>query len=308
MGKRNIGYNTQMNIEEFGRVLAEEVKILLGSGFRADYQEVLKNNSVTYHALIIKQENRCVAPTIYFDSLYEDYRNGAPIIAIAGQMVEIFHQFMPAEDQDMGFFEDFSKVSESLFFKVVNLKKNKKKLEDVPYRKFMDMAMVPLCRVKSASLGEGVITIQKSHLEDWEITEDELWENIGENARRTAPPKISGLMDIIEKVTGEEPPMDDLCGIYVVSNEAGHFGASAAFYPGLLKGMSEDFESDLYIIPSSIHEVLVIPDPNLQMDPSNLREIIHEVNTTSVLEEDILSDNLYRYDYESDRVFMVKEA
>ncbi len=324
MVRKNILDDTNMSIGEFGHILSEQVKALMGENFEVDYKEVLKNNGITYHALVIREKNRCVAPTIYFDSFFDAYRNGVRMKDIAGQMVDMYNHYMPTEDQNMDFFEDFSQVAGKLFFKVVNLKKNKRKLKDVPYRKLMDLAMVPLCRVKSRELGEGVITIENSHLATWEITEDELWENIGENAAATAPPKISGLMEVIEKATGivEETELeeeleigignetrgDDLCGIYVVTNEAGTLGASAAFYPGLLKSLSEDFESDLFIIPSSIHEVLVIPDPNLQMDVLSLKEMIHEVNATTVAEEEILSDNLYRYDFESDRLFVVKDA
>ncbi len=310
MVHKNIGDNSQLTIREFGEILCEEVRILMGSEYEVDYKEVLKNNGVNYHALLIRQKGRSIAPTIYFDSFYEAYRNGGLMVEIARDVVKTYHYYMPSEDQDMEFFEDFSNIAENLFFKVVNLKKNRKKLEGVPYRKFMDLALVPLCRVRSELLGEGIITIQKSFLEDWEITEDELWENIRENAAKAAPPKISGLMDIIENVTGTGAGTgsEDYCGIYVVSNDAGNLGASAAFYPGLLRSLSEDFESDLFIVPSSIHEVLVIPDSGLMMDTSNLKEIIHEVNSTTVAQEDILSDNLYRYDYESDRVFMVKDA
>ncbi len=324
MVRKNILDDTNMNIGEFGRILAEQVKVLMGDNYEVEYKEVLKNNGITYHALVIREKNRYVAPTIYFDSFFDAYRNGARMKDIAGQMVDMYYHYMPVEDQNMDFFEDFSQVAGKLFFKVVNLKKNKRKLKNVPYRKLMDLAMVPLCRVKSRELGEGVITIENSHLDTWEITEDELWENIGENAAVTAPPRISGLMEVIEKATGivaeTEPGEetedgigtvtcgDDMCGIYVVSNEAGTLGASAAFYPGLLKSLSEDFESNLFIVPSSIHEVLVIPDPNLQVDVSSLKEMIHEVNVTTVAEEEVLSDNLYRYDFETDRIYVVKDA
>ncbi len=305
--KINTG-NEFMKIEDFGRLLAEEVRNLMGGGYDVQYQEVLKNNGVVYHALTVRKTERFVAPTIYFDELYQQYRQGAMILDIAKEMVNTYNRFMPSRDENMDFFEDFSKVCRKLFFKVVNFKKNKKKLEDVPYRRLMDMAMVPLCRVESDLLGEGVITIQKSHLKEWEISEDELWENISEYAAKTAPPKVEGLMDMLEHITGAEAEAGDMCGIYVVSNTNGCLGASAAFYPGVLKGISEDFESDLFIVPSSIHEVLVIPDPSLEMDTASLREIIHEVNSTTVSEEEVLSDNLYRYDLETDKVFMVKEA
>ncbi|RKM61996.1 hypothetical protein D6855_00845 [Butyrivibrio sp. CB08] len=295
------------SIREFTQTLAELVQGRIGKGHTVKDHEVVKNNGVKYNALLIGKEGRCISPTIYIDPFYKAYREGMTMKEIVEEIVKVYNSSMPESDIDVDFFFDFAKVSDKLFFKVVNYEKNRTKLEGVPYRKLMDLAMVPLCRMNSAAIGEGVITITNEHLKSWEITEEELWENIGESAGRVAPLKISSLLDVLERLSGSCIDVPPLCGISVVTNTSDNYGASAVFYPGVLPELAKDRECDLYIVPASVHETLVIPDPQMEMDVDHLIGIIAEVNRTSVAEEEILSDSLYRYDRESGKLFVVKE-
>ncbi len=296
-----------MGIKEFGQVIAREVKDALGDCYTIDYSDVLKNNGVVYHALTIRKKDENVAPTIYIDGMYEQYRRGALLMGIVNDVVNMYKCSAPKVDIDMDFFFDFSRVSDKLFFKAVNYKKNKEKLKEVPIKRVLDLALVPLCHYRNEYMGDGAIMIQNDHVEEWEISKDELWENVSMNAPIEAPAKVTGLMDFLERVTGIAPDTDAFCGIYVVTNKSEHLGAGVCFYPGVLKEIADDHECDLYIIPSSIHECLVIPDADFYMNPENLRQIIGEVNRSTVAEEEILSDNLYRYDRETDRFSIVKE-
>ncbi len=295
------------NIREFTQTLTELVQSKIGKGHIVRNQEILKNNGVKYNALLISKEGRCISPTIYIDAFFEAHRQGMTMKEIVEEIVNIYTTNMPDTDVDVDFFFDFSKVSDKLFFKVVNYEKNARKLEGVPYRKIQDLAMVPLCRMSSSALGEGVITILSSHLEEWEISEDELWENIGESAAKVAPPKVSSLMDVLERITGEKVDIGPLCGISVLTNTSDFYGASVALYPGILAEIADDRECDLYVVPSSVHETLIIPDPAMEIDIDHLRGIISEINRTTVAEEEVLSDNLYRYDRETGKLIMVKD-
>ncbi len=296
-----------MEIKEFGEVIAREVKSALGAEYLTDYQDVTKNNGVIYHAITIRKKDENIAPTIYIDRMFEKYERGAVLSGIVDDVLGMYRQSVPRKDMDIDFFYDFSKVSDKLFYKVVNYKKNKEKLKEVPIKRVLDLAIVPLCLYQNEQIGNGSITIQNSHLKVWEITKEELWENVSENAPRVAPPKIKDLMDFIAKMTGQQNDLEDFCGMYVLTNEGENFGAGSILYPGLLKGIADDHECDLFIIPSSVHECIIIPDAAFAMDTDSMREIIREVNRTALAEEDILSDNLYMYDRENDRFFIVKE-
>lgn len=299
-----------MEIKEFSKVMAREVKDKLGEEIDIESAEVVKNNGVVYHALTIRKKGQCIAPTIYIDRMLERYNRGVLLMSLVDEVVALYRQCAPASDVDVNLFDDFSKVSEHLFFKVVNYKKNKKKLENVPIKRVCDLALVPLAMFDHPKMGTGTVTIDNSLLGAWEISKEELWENVVESAPHVAPPKIKGLSDFLTSITGMEPDCEldgALCGIYVLTNTSGNLGAGTIFYPGVLRGIAEDHECDLLIIPSSIHECIVIPDSGLCTDTAYLKEIIREVNRTTVADEEILSDNLYVYDREEDKFFVVNE-
>ena len=75
-----------MEIKEFGQVIAREVKDALGDCYTIDYSDVLKNNGVVYHALTIRKKDEKVAPTIYIDGMYEQYRRGALLMGIVNDV------------------------------------------------------------------------------------------------------------------------------------------------------------------------------------------------------------------------------
>ena len=297
-----------MEIKEFGKMLAAEIKDVLGDVYDIGFNEIVKNNGVVKNALTIRKEGEFVSPTIYIDSFFEEYRNGMMLMSIVSEIIKMYRcSVVPAAGLEMDFFRDFSEVSGRLYYKLVNYEKNRLVLKDVPYRRLLDLAMVPLCKVESDVIGNGNVTVTNTHLKMWEISEEELWENIKENAPKIAPVKIQGLPDVLQRITGCEDDLFPICGIYVVSNSADCLGAGSVFYPGVLKGIADDMECDLFIIPSSIHEVLVLPESECGIDVYHLRSIIHEVNTSTVSNEEILSDNLYIYRSESDSVFIADD-
>ena len=138
-----------MEIKEFGQVIAREVKDVLGEDYLVDYRDVVKNNGIVYHAVVIRKQDENVAPTIYIDQFYEEYTKGTLIMGIVKEIVAMYRQCIPNDSFDLNFFFDFSKVSERLFFKTVNYKKNREKLKDVPIKRVLDLALVPVCHYRN---------------------------------------------------------------------------------------------------------------------------------------------------------------
>lgn len=295
-----------MEIKEFGEVIARELRDVLGEEYAIECRDVVKNNGVVYHAVIIRKDGDSVAPTIYIDEYYKEYNNGAQLMRIVKDVVNVYRSCKHANKLDVEFFYDFANVSGRLFFKAVNYKKNKDKLKNVPIKRALDLALVPLCFYHDELIGDGSIMINNSHLDLWEITKDELWENVITSAPKVAPPKITGLADFLSRITGEEE-IDELCGLCVISNASGNFGAGTIFYPDVLKSIADDYECDLYIFPSSIHECIVVPDIENMMGTESMRDMIKEVNRSTVANTEILSDNLYKYDRYEDRFLIVKD-
>ncbi len=286
-----------MDIKEFGNVVISEVKDVLGSEMQVELKEIAKNNGVIYHALIIRRKGDTVAPTIYIDSWFEEFRNGRVLMSIVKQIIEIYKNNAPSKKVDMDFFTDFAKVNEKLFFKLVNYEKNIEYLKEIPYKKFEDLALVPLCSVYDEKLGSGVIVIKKEHVNTWEISENEFWENVFENAARVSPCIIETIWDCLGEKLGEDIPGDVECNMYVVSNRNKNYGAATFLYPGVMDKLAKKLNDNLIIIPSSIHEVIVIPASADLVEKDNILAMVHEVNSTVVSSEEILSDNIYYYDF-----------
>ncbi|WP_155828119.1 DUF5688 family protein [Butyrivibrio sp. VCB2006] len=293
-----------MKIEDFGMVVADEIRIILGSEYTIEYKEVTKTNGVTYHALLIKKENENIAPTIYIDSFYNSYKEGTDRKILVNDIITLYRENVPKMGFDVSFFTDFSNACKHLSFKVMNYKRNKKELMDIPYKKLEDLALVPICLITDDALGEGSITIKNEHLRHWEVSFDELWENVWENAEVIAPVKCRGLFETVNSLHGGDlfDPEDFPRDMFVVSNTKETYGAAAAFYPGYLEKLSEELGKDLVVLPSSVHETIVMCAPDDRDGLDGLIRIVQEVNQSVICEEDFLSESIYYYSMEDKKI------
>lgn len=129
-----------------------------------------------------------------------------------------------------------------------------------------------------------------------------------ENIRSSSMYSIESLDDILARFGVPGMPYDTGGGmptpIYVLTNTAGYLGAAGILLDGLLAGFSRRIGSSFYVLPSSIHEVLLIPDTR-DMDPTSLSHIVQEVNGSDIIRPDeVLSDHVYRYDIKTHKLHM----
>lgn len=296
----------KMNILEFGKIMTEEVKDALGNAVDVEFKEITKNNGIVNHALIIRKQAENVAPTIYIDDLYDKFKDGKVIMSIVNEIVELYNQYAPGESVDVSFFTDFSKVAGLLAFKVINFYKNEEILRDIPHKRFADLALVPFCLVHDERLGRGIITIKKEHLKEWEVSFDELWENVYENAPKILPLTFSNMAEYVPAL--KEMPLDGvLPEMFVFSNSSKINGAGVFLYPGVMEATSKALQSSLIVIPSSVHEVIVIPSEKMAVDPGYLYKMVKEVNCTVVEDGEVLSDNVYYYDKNTGKMGVLQE-
>lgn len=140
--------------------------------------------------------------------------------------------------------------------------------------------------------------ISYSHLELWGISQETLFNNSLENTERDFPPVMDTLMNRIVKLRygdsagfEEEKPQ-----IYVLTNAKIYLGAAVILYPGLLEKAAGRIGQSYYLIPSSIHEILLIPEDEM-IDTDAMQEIVHGVNKSDfIVRGEVLSDHVYYYD------------
>lgn len=198
---------------------------------------------------------------------------------------------------------DYKKAKEHLFIRVINAQGNEKILEASPHTKVSDLALTYHLMVNMNAdndhVGSGSVIVTKDMMKAYGVTQEQLHADAVSNAQTLLPAALRSLDGCIEEMSGQTLPEDCRTGIMVLTNTKSVYGASALFYPGQMEAIGKMIGGDYYVIPSSIHEILVVEDngeePPRQMS-AMLSEMVCEVNQISVAPEEWLSDHAYHYD------------
>lgn len=207
------------------------------------------------------------------------------------------HKIIDKERKDSNYSMSFKEVKQNIFYRVVNYEKNRAALADKPFLPFLDLAVTFHCLIKSNEDQVISIHLTNEHLKLWEINTKMLTGWAVENTPRLFPVKINTMEEVLSGIASPDPGRS----IYVITNETGINGASCILYQGAVKYLADQLEEDLYILPSSIHEIIVLRD-NGNMDKNALARMVAEVNSTQVTEEDYLSDSIYYYSREEEKI------
>lgn len=295
-----------MDMEQFAESIKE--KLEQQGQFEVCPKQVLKNNGVMRCGLMVSSGKNNLAPTIYMEPFFKAYRDGADMEKLVGEILEAYES-SPSEDVDMSFFRDFSKVKDRLCMKLVNRKMNPELLSKVPYRDFLDMAVVYYADYYDPEIGAGAIQVYNTHMKAWGVTEEELWEAANINTPKRKPGRIESMGDMLAEMFAGQGDGDNECccmgelsvPMLVITNKQRLLGAAVILYDGMLKRAADKFGSDLFILPSSLHEVLAVPMIE-ERDAAEFKKMVKEVNQKELQPEDVLSDNVYIYRREQDRL------
>lgn len=301
-----------MGINEFAKKICAAVEKKLGGEYAVELREIRKNNGVLLHGMMILSKSRNVAPTIYLDSFWEAYETGTSFAAVVRRLLSIYREGAPEGSIDIEFFRSYEAVRDRICYRLIGRKGNEELLEDVPHIEFLDLAICFYYAYSGRELGEGIILIHNSHMKMWDACTAGLLRLAQSNTPRLFPYECSSMEDILNELTsrsaweGPESPAEGRCRIpmRVLSNTKRLHGAACILYPDVLEEIAAAEQSSLYVIPSSIHEVILLTDRG-DSSPDALRDMIVEVNGTQVAPEEILSDSLYYYDFNEKKIEIV---
>ena len=301
--------------EKFQEIVTDKVQKKLDEKVRVKVTSVVKNNGVVLKGLCFTKEEEGISPTIYLESFYEEYKNGKDFSDIVDHILDIFHLGSKNRVFDVNTFLDFEKAGKHIAYKLVNYEKNKELLKRIPHKKYLDMAIVYYYLLNNEEIENATILIYNNHLECWGITEEELDRVARENTPKLLKEDLRSLTEILFEMLSkrgfagaEDLPVepDENC-MYVLSNSTRIFGAAAILYTDVLKEFADELKQDLYILPSSVHEVILVPK-TVGIEPETLREMVKEVNATQLEETEILSDSVYCFSREENRVYQTGEV
>lgn len=290
-----------IQFEEF----ADEVRSAMEARYpedRVEIKRVTKNNGVIYTGITVSGKNERVYPTMYLEPFYEEAAGGSLSDELIDRMCTIYESRRIGEPVSLEHLGKYSEVRDRLRCKLVNYEANSKLLEIAPHRRFLDLAIVPYCIITGSDLnrsidGEASFVVTQGNLAMWGVTEDMLLEDSINNTVREEHPSITGIYEMLCRLNPEFAGVSEFeakdCPMYVMTTGGGN-GAVSMLYEDKLDEFCNSIDSDVYVIPSSINEVILVPyDRDTQ--PSMLNEMIREINSTQVEPVDVLSDHVYYF-------------
>lgn len=291
-----------MKYREFLEKISESVSGFMGKDVRVEIKEVTKNNGVILQGLVIRGREESVSPTIYLNGFYEDLKEGRQLGDIVRAIIEIYQDNRITGKINLDFFTDYNVVKGRIFIKVIHYEKNRKLLEEVPHKRFLDLAVVCYYSYMNDFLGRGSIQIEIEHLDKWGISEETLFRDAKRNTTDILGAEIKGMDEVIKEMVQEsfDEEAGQLSGIaeevplYIMTLRGRYFGAACIYLKELLQEFAAMHQTDFYILPSSIHELILLPDDG-QEEAEILKKMVEEVNAGHVAPEEQLSDNVYYF-------------
>ncbi len=276
-------------VRDYINETAKDVKVTVHSS--------QKNNGVILCGLTFSQEGYNASPTIYMDNYYVDYLGGSDICEIGDRLLNLYHENDLAVNLNMSFFDDFDSVSGKLFIKLINKQKNEAFLSEVPYEQFLDLAVTAYVRVNDKKIGSGIIMVRNDHLKHWGTDAETVLSVARKNTHDHDGYKLRHIVDVITSFSGTDNALladrSDF-PMYVATNECMTNGAAVMIMPDKLSEFAQVIGGDYYVIPSSVHELILIGKQQ-QNNTHDIDEMIRQVNETQLGPDDILSDHVYMY-------------
>lgn len=290
-----------MNYQEFQEALLKELAYRLDSRIKLHPTIATKNNDTKLHGLVFQDNTSNIATVLYLDAFYEKFQDDMPITTIAEDIVKLSHQAAKVNLPDANILFDYGQLQKQILYKFINLKANQELLKDVPHIPYLDLAIVFYVLLDCRNDGSmATILIRNKHLELWKKDVQALLSDAHQNTRNIFPAELIPMSEIVSNIpldedrhTISDPDTELQPELFILTNSVKQQGAVCVLYDGILNQIWNFLQEDYFIIPSSIHETMIVRASGAAVN--YLNEMIQEVNELAVSPEDRLSDHAYFY-------------
>lgn len=282
-----------MEYPMFIDVVKDRVQHLAGEDGTVTINHVIKNNGCELDGLVIMRKGCNISPTIYLNSFYEEYLSNGNLDVIITKITKLYESNKDRKLVNPDRLLDYERIKQIVVYKLVNYEKNKKLLELVPHRRVLDLAVVYYCLLDQSKDGNATAMIYNTNIASWKVTEQDLYEAASKNTPVLLPPKFFSMNSLIQDMFPQEEEME-LGDMFVLTNKCKINGAASVIYDDVLKKIADRMGNDLYVLPSSIHEVIILPKIDFY-DRESLCNMVREVNCEGVAKEEVLADNVYTF-------------
>ncbi len=296
----------KMEYTEFKEGLKNLVQEKSDSDMKVEIVQIIKNNQTKSENLTYIDPNYNLFPSIQLKELYQKYQVYGMGWCVEEAVSVLKNVKRIHEDQLMGSWES---AKGRIVVELVKEAWNRELLEKLPYRAFLDLAVIYRLKMWECKSGDAVQTVTNKMMEHWKITEEELYEAALANLQKEEFEIIGGyqaVQDMIEELIDVKEESEFHEWMYIFTNRSRIKGAAAMLRTDLLDRFAKAQESDLIILPSSVHEVILLPAMDDE-DAAELRRIVQDINEKEVQEEERLSDEVYYFRRSTGAVELIPE-
>lgn len=278
------------------------------SGCKVEIKPVYKINREEDAVGLAQSDMRGMqsSPLLYISDMYERYQETGDarhtLSEAAGRIEGLWrNQYTERLSLD--------EIRGRIVMELVNTEMNEGLLREAPNRPFHDLSII--YKIVS-SVGTGAVwssRVTNSLAERMGMDEPSLYEAAFKNTKRLFPPMVIPIEDMVKMLyekTGEALPAEfsgrtdgetvEGLPFYVITNRNNINGAVSVLYEDILNDLAGRLGADLYILPSSINEMLALSAED--MGPRELAGIVEDINVMEVPMEERLSNQVYQYDRE----------
>lgn len=305
-----------MDRNEFTKMMQEQLPDFIPEEFRDGLElietTVVKMNDQELHGLSFRRNGEEAAPTFYLDEAYERYNNGAPAAVLMRELADTYVKNIDTPGPgklDLS----FDAVKDDLTVRLVEIRRNREFLANVPYMT-VGNGLALICDIRMhGEDGHWRATVTREMMEQNGYNKVRLFDHAMQDCGRLDPPVLGSMTSTLFGMTAENllersEPIDpeDKEPMFVLTNQEGTLGAATLFYPGVQVQIASVLDEGYTVLPSSVHEVLIVPD-SAGIGRDQMREMVREANRTVVQAKDVLSDNIYHYDPEEKTLAVVMD-
>lgn len=290
-----------MTYYQFIQAVETRMKEVVNEDIALSIYTAEKNNGVKRQGITIAQKGINISPTIYLEEYYEKFINGCALETIVQDILRLYHEVRLQKSWNEDKINSYEAIEERIVYRLVNKEANTKLLNEIPYVPYLNLAIIFYVMLEVNEHGTACMLIRNEHLEMWKVSTDDIYNRAKENTWKILPSEFHTMRAMMETYNkkGSYVGMDIL---HVLTNKVRGFGASTILYEGTLEMIADFLEDNYYVLPSSVHEVIIVSETEAPWGGVGLSEMVKEINHTQVDEEDILSDTAYYYDREKKKL------
>ena len=297
------GKEGNMEYRKFKEEIRERMQEKLGAGTEISFRDLERNNGVKEEGLEVREKGSAAAPVLHLDDLYGDCCESGSMENAISKALKLLEEKPDVSVEAVP--KTWEAARGRIRAELVHYDWNRRILKDIPHRKFLNLAVT--YRVELPEMGgfHAGIRVNNSLMELWGATEERLYREAMENLKKEAyniQPIAELLAGMAGIPTGAMPELpEEVTKQHVLANESCRYGAAGMLRKDLMEGFAEQAGGSFYILPSSIHDLILLPDDD-SVSAECLKEMVKEVNKSTVAKEEWLSEDVYYYDCEEKKV------